>query len=788
MTRFLLSALVWVATLPSVLRADLVGHWTFDGDALDHSGNDNDALLEGDASYQDDWAPALGFGQSLKLEGTGYALVEHHDSLNLSTALTLTAWIKPLGNVGWDGIIAKNPSDGSAANQAGNFELRLNAGNRRVEFLFQQGGDNDTRGLNAPNAVVEEGRWTHVAVTAETADTGDVLFYVNGELVDEMLGIVEILELPLNESPLYLGNRADLTTTPFNGLLDDVRIYNEVLDESAIADLVAGSASALSASRFSSAAPEGDTIATISKTDPEANETYAFALVSGAGDDDNGKFSIDGDQLKLGSHRFLDDDDGTTYSIRIGTTAQNSGTSQEDIFTLTLSADGDADDLPDNFERRYSEDLTKLSGKGGADADADGLSDLEEFTLINGDYPDLNPLVGDTDGDGLLDGEELAGAGERPPTHPVRFDTDGDGLSDSVEDNSGMFASAVQTGTDPTVPDTDGDGALDGKETIRGTDPTDEHSVPAVALVGLWRFDEEDARDSSGSGHDGELFEVFFSEDTPHELGEGRSAEFFSDGETPPYIEIPHHPNFNLDTAVSITAWIQPIGDVGWDGILAKNPSDGSAVNHAGNYELRVQAGGGRFLQFLTQQGQVNDTATFTGVDTDIESDFWTHVAVTADALTGALTFYIDGTLVDEQAEAIGYGAFPTNTSPLYLGNRADKATTPWDGLLDDIALFDGILDEDQVLEAMQGEFDGFERIPSPPATFSLTAIDTEADNVILVWQSETGATYTVESSPDLETWQALAEGIAATGQSTVYPDTSRISETPHLFYRVIRH
>jgi len=50
------------------------------------------------------------------------------------------------------------------------------------------------------------------------------------------------------------------------------------------------------------------------------------------------------------------------------------------------------------------------------------------------------------------------------------FDADRDGLADSVETDTGSFVSETDTGTDPNNPDTDGDGLLDGDE-IYDLDP-----------------------------------------------------------------------------------------------------------------------------------------------------------------------------------------------------------------------------------------------------------------------------------------------------------------------------
>ena len=101
-----------------------------------------------------------------------------------------------------------------------------------------------------------------------------------------------------------------------------------------------------------------------------------------------------------------------------------------------------------------------------------------------------DPLVADTDGDGLSDGAELARG-----TNPLLWDTDGDGLSDGAEVSSGMdpvtpnegdeafdadldgdgLANGVESslGTDWSDADTDGDGVSDGAEWHQGSDPLD---------------------------------------------------------------------------------------------------------------------------------------------------------------------------------------------------------------------------------------------------------------------------------------------------------------------------
>ncbi|BCX47989.1 phosphoesterase PA-phosphatase [Haloferula helveola] len=151
-----------------------------------------------------------------------------------------------------------------------------------------------------------------------------------------------------------------------------------------------------------------------------------------------------------------------------------------------LGNDNDADNLPDDWEMAQVGNLTDLNGlatgpgpgAGSGNFDADSLTDLEEYQLTQGAYPDLDPTLVDTDGDTLEDGSEILGAGLRDPTDPTSADTDGDGLSDGVESNTGIFVDAGDTGTNPLLFDTDSDGFRDGLEVEKGSNPLDAEFFP----------------------------------------------------------------------------------------------------------------------------------------------------------------------------------------------------------------------------------------------------------------------------------------------------------------------
>ncbi|UCG11603.1 MAG: hypothetical protein JSU72_13850, partial [Deltaproteobacteria bacterium] len=97
------------------------------------------------------------------------------------------------------------------------------------------------------------------------------------------------------------------------------------------------------------------------------------------------------------------------------------------------------------------------------DSDGDGLSDGDEANTYSSD-----PLNPDSDSDGLGDGSEVATYG----TDPIDPDSDSDGLIDGDE---------IQIyGTNPLLPDTDGDEVYDGQEVLLYlTDPLNREDFPS---------------------------------------------------------------------------------------------------------------------------------------------------------------------------------------------------------------------------------------------------------------------------------------------------------------------
>ena len=131
------------------------------------------------------------------------------------------------------------------------------------------------------------------------------------------------------------------------------------------------------------------------------------------------------------------------------------------IDTDPLIPDTDGDGLPDGYEV-----LTLNTDPLEVDTDENGISDADEdFDNDNlnnlGEYLNkTGPFNPDTDEDGLLDGDEIKTYG----TDPLNPDTDNDKLLDGEEGYDGTIYKKYGVYFDPLNPDTNGNGILDGDE------------------------------------------------------------------------------------------------------------------------------------------------------------------------------------------------------------------------------------------------------------------------------------------------------------------------------------
>ena len=202
-----------------------VAHWTFDTDASDTAGT-NDGTLQNGAAIGGGTSGRINAG--VQLDGSNdYVNVAHTADLNVTKGYTLSAWIKPDDLVGVQAIISKvtNANDKQ-------YLLQLRDGGS-LQFEYEVGGNNYHHNFGGS---VTANTWHHVAVTVSS--TLEIRVYLDGIRLDDATTVTAPAEVNTNTNDLNIGRRGGTYNDRyFDGVIDDARLYHEVLDAAAIGDL-----------------------------------------------------------------------------------------------------------------------------------------------------------------------------------------------------------------------------------------------------------------------------------------------------------------------------------------------------------------------------------------------------------------------------------------------------------------------------------------------------------------------------------------------------------------------
>ena len=211
----------------SSLRDGLVGEWLFSENAgaiaKDSSDYANDATLSDEAMWSQ--AGCINFDSTQT-----YLTCKADDSLNLTGSLTISAWINPrsYGERGYGRIIDK----GSGIAGRG-FCLLLNGISKDIGYMVYGGTY-----TSSDNNVIDLNTWTHLCVTYNKQEQ-TVTFFVNGREA----GSSTYTQSPGDTAndPLYIGLRGYDGRRNFDGLMNEVCLYNRSLDAQEVQQLYSDS-------------------------------------------------------------------------------------------------------------------------------------------------------------------------------------------------------------------------------------------------------------------------------------------------------------------------------------------------------------------------------------------------------------------------------------------------------------------------------------------------------------------------------------------------------------------
>lgn len=198
-----------------------IGIWTLDETtgttATDHSGQNNNGTITGGTQR----VPGK-IGNALHLNGTtGKITIPHNNTLNPTTQLTITAWVRPEQTA--TQYIVKKAEDIITDG----YELSL-ASTGKPFFRLNRATSADTYRVNAPTTIPANGTtWTHLAATY---DGNTMRLYVNGQQVSTTPGPTTI---GTNDLPLTIGAEPP-SFRHFQGTIDEVQLHNQALTTSEI--------------------------------------------------------------------------------------------------------------------------------------------------------------------------------------------------------------------------------------------------------------------------------------------------------------------------------------------------------------------------------------------------------------------------------------------------------------------------------------------------------------------------------------------------------------------------
>jgi outer membrane protein assembly factor BamB len=220
-TRLLLEALE-DRTVPTAvaLPANAVSWWTANSTA-------NDALGLNNATLSNVTYATGEVGKAFSFNGSnGWAALGDPSSLAFTNSMTIEGWVKVNGlptNYNFGSIMFRGDDRGGLDP----YQLDIQP-NGELNFGIDN-ASNEGTGIQAPIAT---GQWVHVAATLDDG-TGLMTLYENGAVVAQTTTTIRPFATldPTQEPGVGIGNSnaLDNYNVPFNGLIDELTVYNRAL-------------------------------------------------------------------------------------------------------------------------------------------------------------------------------------------------------------------------------------------------------------------------------------------------------------------------------------------------------------------------------------------------------------------------------------------------------------------------------------------------------------------------------------------------------------------------------
>ena len=604
-------------TFSTVGPGGLIGYWNFDeasgSVAHDTSGSGYNGTVIGAT-----WTTGKING-GLSFNGTTNTVVT--PGIALGSAFSVSAWANP----------AVTPQGGYTrileTQYNGGLYLGVDGSGTKYKFIVNTAAG-ATANCGSAYGCAEGGTissgW-HL-VTA-TYDGTTAKLYVDGALVGS-----DTFTTPGNTNyPLYVARYYGGNSNGWNGVLDDVRLYNRALTATEVATLYNGG---------------GDT------TPPTTPGNVQAAAVSST--QINVSWSASSDNVGVAGYRIFRNGN-QVGSTTTALTFSDTGLTPSTQYSYTVVAyDAAANVSPPS------------SPVSATTLPADTTPPTVSITA-----PVMNATVSNTV-------SVTATASDNVAVHDVQFQLDGVNLGADLTSSPYSISWDTTTASNGThnltaiATDTSNNKATSTAVTV--TVSNSVSGPPTQGLIGYWNFDEGSgsvAHDTSGSGYNGTVTGATW---TTGKINTGLSFN----GSTSAVATA----GIALGNTFSVSAWVNPAATTqgGYSRILETQYNGGLYLGVDGSgtkYKFIVNTGNGATGGCGSAYGCAEGGTIATG---------WHLVIGTYDGMTAKL--YVDGVLVGSETFAA-----PGNTNyPLYVGRYYASNGYGWNGVLDEVRVYNRAL------------------------------------------------------------------------------------------------
>jgi len=630
-----------------------VAHWKMDekvsgngATIYDTSGSNNGTLSDANGSGLNCGAPGK--------------YVADNASLQITSAITMQAWVNIAGNNdtnSWQTIIHKATvgwSDG----------YWFNVTNGREPSVSLEGVG--AAEILSTDDTLTDNIWSHVAVTFDS-QTEEVIFYINGSLSKRYTGKSGTIASTSGES-LNIGLLRGSVSYMFNGLIDDVRIYNYARTQKQIIFDMLGSKPAY---------PDGY-VGYWKFDEGKGTTAYDASMHSNNGTINGADWTMNGkiggaldfvsDYVDCGNDESLDITDAITISAWVkgsGTIVNKGG--EPETYSVCIRSNKPV------FYRELQNGANKyLTGAISLDTNVwhhiVAVDDDTNMKIYVDGVKDANELSSSAWSAGVDSSHLLIGHVGAPGSEARLGDGYFDGLIDEVkiypfaltpaeikqEYNRGK---AIVLGTPRTTSSTWDDGGF-------GGDPP----------VAWWKMDEKSgttAYDTSANSNNGTINGATWK--GAGECHQGACLGF--DGEDD-YVD----PSANINTCYkTIEVWFKANSVSGSQGIVGKQYEP--PITHYG-WGLSIQSNA------LRGMASSNNTEWYSNLSYALSPNTWYHAALTFTGFSGTQTgkLYVNGV---EVASHSGTAACVGQYELLIGAGQNDTPNGFFNGFIDDVRIYD---------------------------------------------------------------------------------------------------